>query len=130
MRVLLDTHVFLWLTHDPDRVGPELTTLADPRTELLLSAASAWEIAIKYGLGRLELPEPPRSWLPSRVRDIGAVPVPVDQAVASAVAELPHVHRDPFDRLLVAKAKLLGVRLATADRVFARYDVDRLQVGS
>lgn len=61
MRALLDTHVFLWLQTEPDRVGEALAVLSDLRTELLVSAASGWEIAIKHGLGKLPLPEPPRA---------------------------------------------------------------------
>lgn len=124
MRLLLDTHVLLWLHTDRRRLGDRLALLEDPAHELLVSAASAWEIAIKYGLGRLPLPEPPTSWVPRRVDDIGAVSVPVDQATALAVAHLPPIHRDPFDRLLVAQCALLDARLVTADRVFEQYQVD------
>ncbi len=86
MRALLDTQVFLWLQTEPARLGGQLDTLADERTDLLVSAASAWEIAIKYGLGRLPLPEPPAGYVPSRIRAIGALALPVDVPDALAVA--------------------------------------------
>jgi PIN domain nuclease of toxin-antitoxin system len=129
MRLLLDTHVFLWLQATPARLGNRLTLLADPETELLVSAASAWEIAIKSALGRLPLPEPPTQWVTSRIAMIRAQPVAVELAHALAVADLAPVHRDPFDRLLVCQSRLLGAPLVTADPVFDRYDVELLRVG-
>ncbi len=128
MRLLLDTHVFLWLQTEPERLGPALSTISDPGNELLLSAASSWEIAIKHGLGRLDLPEPPASYVPDRMARMGATPLAVEHPHVLTVADLPPVHRDPFDRLLVAQARLLGLGLVTADPVFARYDVDVIAV--
>jgi PIN domain nuclease of toxin-antitoxin system len=128
VRILLDTHVFLWLAAQPERLGPQLSILEDPRAELLLSAASSWEIAIKHGLGRLELPQPPRHWVPQQMRRVGAGGVAVEHAHALAVADLPPVHRDPFDRLLVVTSRSLRAALLTADPVFAGYDVDLLRV--
>lgn len=129
MRVLLDTHVFLWLHLDRDRLGSELEMLADPRHDLLLSAVSTWEIAIKWSLGRLTLPEKPTDWVPSRMIAAGASPVSVSQRQTLAVSELPPVHGDPFDRLLVSQARDLGASLMSADPVFARYDVDLIGAG-
>jgi PIN domain nuclease of toxin-antitoxin system len=129
MRLLLDTHVFLWLNTEPERLGDHLALVENPRHDRLVSAASSWEIAIKSSIGRLKLPEPVARWMPARLSDIGATPVPVEHAHALAVADLPPHHRDPFDRLLVAQAQMLGVPLLTADRQIARYDVDVLLVG-
>jgi PIN domain nuclease of toxin-antitoxin system len=128
VRILLDTHAFLWANADPDRLGRQRSLVEDPRTELLISAATSWEIAIKTGLGRLELPEEPRRYVPSRVRTLGATPVPIDHDHALAVAELPPIHSDPFDRLLIAQARLLDVPLVTADDAIARYDVAILKI--
>lgn len=128
MRVLLDTHVFMWSLADPERLGRHRQVVADERNELLVSAASAWEIAIKSALGRLTLPEPPARFVPSRVRALGATALPVDHAHALAVADLPAVHRDPFDRLLVAQARMLDVPLLTADAVLADYAVKVLLI--
>jgi len=128
VKALLDTHVFLWLQTEPERVGSALEILAAPETDLLVSAASAWEIAIKYGLGRIDLPEPPVTYLPSRLRAIGASPLPVDVLDATAVANLPPLHRDPFDRLLVAQALRHDLTVVTADEAILRYDVSSRRV--
>ncbi len=128
MRVLLDTHVFLWLHTEPERLGEQLPVVEDERNELLLSAASSWEIAIKHGLGRLPLPEPPQRYVPARLRAIGARALPVEHTHALAVAALEPLHRDPFDRLLVAQAGLLDVPILTADPLLARYPVQALLI--
>ena len=128
MRILLDTHVFLWLHTEPQRLGEHLPVVEDQRNELLLSAASSWEIAIKYGLGRLPLPEPPQRYVPSRLRAIGAQALPIEHTHALAVAMLEPLHRDPFDRLLVAQAGLLDVPILTADPLLARYPVQALLI--
>lgn len=129
MRFLLDTHVFLWLNSEPGRLGPHLEQMHHRTTDLLLSAASSWEIAVKYGLGRLPLPEPPERYVPDRMRAIGALPLAVEHAHALAASSLPALHRDPFDRMLVAQARTEGVVLVTADPVLARYDAEVLLVG-
>lgn len=128
MKLLLDTHIFLWLQTEPERLGQHLPVVRDARTELALSAVSSWEIAIKHGLGRLPLPEPPEQYVPSRIRAIGAAALPIEHAHALAVSALPPVHRDPFDRLLVAQASVLGLTILTADPVFARYPGETLLV--
>lgn len=130
MRLLLDTHVFLWLHTEPERVGEHLSVVEDRRTELLLSAVSSWEIAIKHALGRLPLPEPPDRYVPERIRAIGAVALPIEHSHALAVSSLPPVHRDPFDRLLIAQAGSLGVPILTADPVLAKYPAETLLVTS
>jgi PIN domain nuclease of toxin-antitoxin system len=126
--LLLDTHVFLWLQTDPERLGDRLALVEDAANALLLSAASSWEIAIKYALGRLPLPEQPELYVPSRMRAIGAGPLPVEHAHALAVASFPPLHRDPFDRLLVAQASLTGATILTADPELARYPADTVLV--
>jgi PIN domain nuclease of toxin-antitoxin system len=86
------------------------------------------EIAIKHGLCLLPLPEPPERYVPERIRAIGAHPLPIEHTHALAVAALPPLHRDPFDRLLVAQAGLLDVPILTADPVIAGYAVGTLMV--
>ena len=104
-RLLLDTHVWLWSITTPGKLGREgLTLLENTANELFLSAASAWEIAIKYRLGRLPLPEPPHKFIPPRLIRDGIKPLPVEHHHACHVANLPDLHRDPFDRLLIALA--------------------------
>jgi PIN domain nuclease of toxin-antitoxin system len=128
VRLLLDTHVFLWLQTEPERLGDHLTLVEDRATTLLLSAASSWEIAIKYGLGRLPLPEPPDRYVPTRMRAIGAEALPIEHSHALAVVALPALHRDPFDRLLIAQAEATGAALLTADPAVAQYPAETLLV--
>lgn len=127
-RVLVDTHVWLWLQSDPDRLPASVRDMVEDRgVELLLSAASAWEIAIKYRLGKLLLPQKPATYVPDRMRRSGTTPLSVEHAHVLRVAELPDHHRDPFDRLLVAQAQILDVPIVTVDSQFERYQVTVLQ---
>lgn len=124
MRLLLDTHVLLWSQQAPSRLAVVEALLLDPGNELVVSAVSAWEIAIKTSISKLTLPDPVATWVPSRTAALGATPLPITQAHAVAVAELPYHHRDPFDRLLVAQARAAGASIVTADPAFTAYDVD------
>jgi PIN domain nuclease of toxin-antitoxin system len=124
LRLLLDTHCWLWLLSDPERLSaPALEMLGSFENELLLSAASSWEIAIKYELGRLTLPEPPGTFVPDRMESSGVVGLPIQHAHALQVASLPMHHKDPFDRLLIAQAQVEGLTVVTVDDRFASYDV-------
>jgi PIN domain nuclease of toxin-antitoxin system len=123
VRILLDTHVFLWLQTEPARLAEQLHMLEDRRNELIVSAVSSWEIAIKYRLGRLVLPEPPERYVPERLRIIGAKGLAIEHTHALAVAALAPLHRDPFDRLLVAQASLLDLLVMTADPMIVQYPV-------
>jgi PIN domain nuclease of toxin-antitoxin system len=128
-RYLLDTHVWLWLLAAPERVDDDVRSqLEDRANELFLSAASSWEIAIKYELGKLQLPSPPSVFVPERMRVSGVTAMPVEHAHALRVASLPRHHRDPFDRLLVAQADISGITLVTADEQLTEYDVPMLVV--
>lgn len=125
MRYLVDTHCWLWLQASPERLAPEVVSeLEDPDNELLLSAASSWEIAIKHALGKLALPEPPARYVPRRMTASGSRGLAIEHAHSLRVAELPMHHRDPFDRLLVAQAQLEKLTLLTVDRQFEKYDVE------
>lgn len=125
MRLLVDTHCWLWMVGDPDRLSKKARGLIrDPRNELLLSAASSWEIAIKHGLGRLDLPGVPADVVPDWIRRSGMKPLPILHSHALHVAGLPQHHSDPFDRLLIAQAQLEGVPILTADRAFDGYEVE------
>ena len=122
---LIDTHVWLWMQTDPGRMRDETRQLAeDMANELLLSAASVWEIAIKYRIGKLPLPEPPTKYVPDRMRRSGTTPLAVEPVHALRTSELPDHHNDPFDRLLIAQAQTLGIPIMTADRQINAYDVD------
>jgi len=125
VRFLLDTHCWLWLQTDPDRFSGEVLGLLEhPANDLFFSAASSWEIAIKYALGKLSLPEPPGRYVPTRMRASGTRGLPVEHAHAARVAELPPHHRDPFERLLVAQAQLEKLTLVTVDPQLEKYDLD------
>jgi PIN domain nuclease of toxin-antitoxin system len=124
VRLLVDTHVWLWLQTSPERIGSSrLEQLADPETEVLVSSVTAWEIAIKFALGKLALPDEPATYVPDRMRSTGSVELPVQHRHALAVATLPLHHRDPFDRLLIAQALDERIPLLTADPAFAPYDL-------
>ncbi|HWP36137.1 MAG TPA: type II toxin-antitoxin system VapC family toxin [Gemmatimonadales bacterium] len=125
MRVLLDTQCWLWMHAQPDRLSPTaFNVIADEQNELFFSAASAWEIAIKYALGKLRLPLPPAEYVPSRMERGSTSALPVVCEHALRVANLPPHHRDPFDRLLVAQCEIERLRLLTADRQFEPYGLD------
>lgn len=124
MKVLLDTQTWLWMQISPERFNDDaLALVKDERVELLLSAASSWEMSVKYAMGKLPLPVPPSEYVPDRMRTSGVTGVPVTHRHALHVAQLPLHHRDPFDRVLIAQAQLDGLTVLTADRVFERYDV-------
>jgi PIN domain nuclease of toxin-antitoxin system len=128
VRILLDTQVFLWLQTEPARLGEQLRVLEDRRNELFVSAVSSWEIALKYQLGRLVLPEPPERYVPERLRIIGAKGLAIEHTHALAVAALAPLHRDPFDRLLVAQAGLLDLTVMTSDRMIVQYPVATIPI--
>lgn len=128
MRLLLDTHVFLWAQDRPSRLGSALDVLADPDNERFVSTASVWEIAIRWATGKLVLPDPPDTYVPSRRHALVASSLRVSEEHALAVTRLPPLHRDPFDRLLVAQAQMLDLTIITADRAVAQYDVESILV--
>lgn len=127
MRYLLDTHVVLWLLTDPSRLGSATTEkLASFSEHLSVSAASAWEMAIKQSIGKLSLPGPAESWLPGVFDELGFDLLPITADDALAVRALPWHHRDPFDRLLVAQARRRGLTLVSHDARLAAYGVEVL----
>jgi PIN domain nuclease of toxin-antitoxin system len=127
MRVLLDTHVFLWWITDDRRVSAGASeVIADGRNDLLFSVASGWEIAIKASLGRIELPIPMERFLIGQLRENRIEVLPIQMSHALHVSGLPHRHRDPFDRMLVAQAQLEKLPILSSDRRIAKYEVEVL----
>ena len=121
MKLLLDTHLLLWAAGQPERIPTGARTLLDdPRNELLFSAASLWEVAIKRGLGRADFRADPRL-LRRGLLDNGYGELPITSEHAVAVDGLPAIHKDPFDRILVAQSIVEGIALLTADPVVAQY---------
>jgi PIN domain nuclease of toxin-antitoxin system len=129
MRLLLDTHIFLWyITADPRLPAAFRAAIQDPSNEVYLSAASVWEAVIKHGLGKLPLPVPPADYLPRQRDAHGIASLPIDEGAMPHLAGLPPLHRDPFDRLLVAQALQHGLTVATVDPEVAAYPVPVLPV--
>jgi PIN domain nuclease of toxin-antitoxin system len=123
--VLLDTQVWLWMLAAPERLSKKGRSLvASTDTQLVLSAASAWEIAIKHGLGKLHLPEPPLAYVSRLLLETSVNSLSVDHRHALHVATLPPHHRDPFDRMLIAQSQLEDLPILTVDPVFRRYDIE------
>ena len=127
MRVLLDTHVFLWWV-EGGRALPAAAheILSDPNTDCLISTVSAWELAIKTSLGKLRLALPVKRYVTENVAANGFKILEIALAHVANVETLEFHHRDPFDRLLIAQALFEGVPIATADPVFTRYGVTQI----
>jgi PIN domain nuclease of toxin-antitoxin system len=129
-RTLVDTECWLWWHLSPERLSATaLAIFEERRAPLLLSAASSWEIAIKTGLGKLELPAPAGRFVPEQLAEDGIDPLPIQHAHALRVADLPPHHSDPFDRVLVAQAQLERCNFLTADAQILDYDVDVVWAG-
>jgi PIN domain nuclease of toxin-antitoxin system len=127
VKLLLDTHVWLWLALDPDRVSADLRDrIVRADTELYVSVASLWEVVIKTGVGKLTLPEPAERFWQRQTNDSGIAALVIRPEHVLDVAALPDVHRDPFDRLLVAQARVEKLTLVTADRKVRAYPVETL----
>jgi len=121
LKLLLDTHLLLWVAARSDRLPPVARTLlADERNTLLFSPGSLWEVAIKSGLGRADFTVDARL-LRRGLLDHGYVELPIAGTHAMAVADLPPIHKDPFDRLLIAQAQVEGITLLTHDPLVAQY---------
>ena len=125
--VLLDTHTLLWFVWDDSRLsGPAKSLIEDANNRKLVSIASCWEIAIKVGLGKLDLGEPSRSFLPREIARNNFELLPISLDYATMVEGLVAHHRDPFDRLLIIQAMTEGLSMVSADTVFDQYGVSRL----
>ncbi len=124
MRLLADTHVVLWALLRPAQLDRRAArALRSAANDVLVSAASMWEIAIKAELGKLRLPGSPADWLPGALERTGFDTLPIGGAHALAAGGLPPHHRDPFDRMLVAQALAEGLTIVTRDARFERYGV-------
>ena len=126
MKLLVDTHVFIWATADPGRVRPGVrAALAASENVVFVSAVSAWEIAIKRTLGRLDFPLEELDAILARA---GFDPLAITPAHGVEAGGLPRHHGDPFDRMLVAQARVEGLALVSDDAAIAAYDVQRFSV--
>lgn len=127
MKLLLDTHaVIWWVDHDELLSESAHEAIADPQNELLISAASIWEISIKVGIGKLKLSLPYRQWMHKAVADLRASILPISVESCDVQSSLPLHHGDPFDRLIVAQSSVEHISIVSSDEVFDRYGVHRL----
>ena len=130
MKYLLDTGVFLWALAVPNRLNRRARELlSNEREGMYLSSASSWEICVKFGLGKLQLPEPPAKYIPAWMVKWGIRGLDISHLHALALSDLPMHHQDPFDRILIAQARMEEMVLLTADRAFEKYPVKTFWCG-
>jgi PIN domain nuclease of toxin-antitoxin system len=124
MRILLDTCTFLWLILGTEELTEKVKDLfADPDNEVFLSVVSTWEIAVKYAIGRLDLPEEPRLYIPEQRERHGVRSLPLDEPASLQVSTLPKIHSDPFDRMLISQAMIHGLTILSPDDMMKKYPV-------
>ena len=124
MKILLDTHIFLWFISGDSRLSAEVRdVIRDSDNEIYLSVVSVWECIVKYQLGKLPLPEPPEIYLP-KPRDLHQIAsLALDESSVVQLSKLPPLHRDPFDRMLICQALQNGLTIVTVDAAVRAYPV-------
>lgn len=124
MRLLLDTHIFLWYISDDSKLSTDTRNfIRDTGNEVYLSVVSVWEATVKHGLGKLPLPEPAGTYLPRQREQHRISSLPLDEASVSHLSSLPNLHRDPFDRMLICQALEHGLTISTVDDSVREYPV-------
>jgi PIN domain nuclease of toxin-antitoxin system len=124
MKLLLDTHVFLWFISGDERLPDVMQdSIRNPDNEVYLSVVSLWEAIIKHQIGKLPLPQSPESYLPIQRERHQISSLSLDEASVSQLANLPSIHRDPFDRMLICQAVEHGLTIATVDDVICNYPI-------
>jgi PIN domain nuclease of toxin-antitoxin system len=124
MKLLIDTCTFIWLVADVEKLSSRaVSALRDPESDGYLSSASAWEIGVKYAAGRLRLSDPPERYVPDHRERHEIVPLSLDEESMLRSTRLPRLHRDPFDRMLVAQALTHDLAIVTPDPLIAQYGV-------
>jgi len=124
VNILIDTQIFIWLFGFPNRLSPNVEKLLkNPANTVYFSSVSAWEIAIKYGNGKLQLPDSPKIYIPDRIQRANFKWLEIKHEHTLSVANLPPIHKDPFDRLLITQANVENLTLLSADSVFGNYSV-------
>lgn len=127
MRLLLDTHVWLWMIAEDERLNePTRAALSDPENDIYLSAAAVWELAIKHAAGKLKYTGSPAIQVPLHIKRSGVLPLPITAEHVLAAATLPMHHSDPFDRMMIAQALAEELTMATADDRLSAYGVPLL----
>jgi PIN domain nuclease of toxin-antitoxin system len=128
VRLLLDTHVFLWFITGDARVGQQTRHAIENSDAAYLSVVSLWEATIKYQLGKLPLPEPPHPWLPIQRESHGIESLPLDEPAIARLGDLELHHRDPFDRMLICQALEHDLLIVTVDPIMAQYPAKLLEM--
>jgi PIN domain nuclease of toxin-antitoxin system len=124
MKILLDTHIFLWFISGDSRLSTDVRDIIrDLDNEIYLSVVSVWESIVKYQLGKLPLPEPPETYLPKQRELHQITSLTLDESSIAQLAKLPPLHRDPFDRMLICQALQYGLTIATVDAAVRAYSV-------
>lgn len=128
MKFLIDTHIFVWIFLEPERFSKKARQFLEDTdsNQLFVSDASAWEASIKFGLGKIRLPERPEVFFADRVRQAEYKHLRIDLRHVTRVHFLPNIHRDPFDRLLISQANAEDMTIISNDRVFSKYEVEKL----
>jgi PIN domain nuclease of toxin-antitoxin system len=127
MRYLLDTHVFLWMAADPDKLSPRVRKIVrEKNNQLYMSAASGWEIALLEKIDRIKLPDEPQRFIPEAMQRLSVLPIPIGFSTAITAAMLPLIHRDPFDRIIIAEAEKEKMIVITKDKKFVEYGIQSL----
>ncbi len=132
MRVLIDTHIFLWFYLEPHRIKQNARNFLNDalNNEIFVSHVTAWEISIKYGIGKLKIPDVPEIWFPDRLRRAGFMQLPIEMRHALRVHNLPPLHKDPFDRLLISQADVENLTIITEDLNFTKYQIKTSDLNS
>ena len=129
MRVLIDTHIFLWYMKGVRLRTNARNFLQDTfNNEIFVSYVTAWEIAVKYGIGKLKIPDVPEIWVPDRIRRAGFSRLPIEMRHTLRVHNLPPHHKDPFDRLLISQANAENLMIVTEDPRFSAYQIKILKL--
>lgn len=127
MKILLDSHALIWAVDDPSKLGRQAdAALRDSSNEVFVSAGTAWELSIKIGLGKLTLSLPFRQWMARSMTDLGVSLLQITVGHADEQSRLPKHHGDPFDRLLIAQARVEDLTIVSSDAVFDQYGATRI----
>ncbi len=127
MKLLLDSHAVIWWVDQHELLSSlAYDAIEEPKNDLLVSAATIWEISIKVGIGKLKLSQPYRDWMNHAITSLRATTLPITVEYADIQASLPPYHGDPFDRLLIAQSRSENLTLVSSDSTFDSYGVNRL----
>lgn len=126
---LLDTHIFLWMVTEPEKLSRKIKNIVSDKSNVLyLSVASLWEISLKYSLDKIKVPDYPEKFLLKELQELNINILPISPYEALSVYKLPHIHKDPFDRILIIQAVLNNLVFISNDKVLRKYNLDNLNI--